>query len=143
MRAVVQRVSEARVVVDDTIVGAIDRPGLVVLVGVTHSDTILQANAMAAKLHNLRILDGETSCADADAPLLVISQFTLYADTRKGRRPSWNAAAPAQLAEPLVTTVIEALRALGAEVATGRFGADMSLHLVNDGPMTIVLDIDA
>jgi len=142
VRAVVQRVSEARVVVDNTIVGAIDRPGLVVLVGVTHFDTILQANAMATKLHNLRILVGETSCADVDAPLLVISQFTLYADTRKGRRPSWNAAAPSQLAEPLVTAVIEALRALGAEVATGRFGADMSLHLVNDGPMTLVVDVD-
>jgi D-tyrosyl-tRNA(Tyr) deacylase len=142
VRAVVQRVSEARVVVDNTIVGAIDRPGLVVLVGVTHFDTILQANAMATKLHNLRILDGETSCADVDAPLLVISQFTLYADTRKGRRPSWNAAAPSQLAEPLVTAVIEALRALGAEVATGRFGADMSLHLVNDGPMTLVVYVD-
>jgi len=142
VRAVVQRVNEAHVVVNGQIVGAIDRPGLVVLVGVTHGDTEAQATALAAKVHTLRILNGELSCADVGAPLLVISQFTLYADTRKGRRPSWNAAAPAEVAQPLVTAVIDALRALGAEVATGRFGADMALHLVNDGPMTVVLDID-
>ncbi len=140
MRAVVQRVSEARVVVDGQIVGALDRPGLVVLVGVTHTDTSVQAEWIASKVHTLRILEDEKSCADVDAPLLVISQFTLYADTRKGRRPSWNAAAPADIAEPLVTAVVDALRALGAEVATGRFGADMKLHLVNDGPMTLVID---
>ena len=140
MRAVVQRVTEARVVVDGQTVGAIDRPGLVVLVGITDTDTVGQAQWMASKLHTLRILQDEQSCADVDAPLLVISQFTLYADTRKGRRPSWNAAAPADIAEPLVATVVDALRELGAEVATGRFGADMSLHLVNDGPLTLVVD---
>lgn len=142
MRAVVQRVSAAHVVVDDDVIGVIDRPGLVVLVGVTHSDTVVQARALAAKLHTLRILSDEQSCADVDAPLLVISQFTLYADTRKGRRPSWHAAAPAAAAQPLVDAVIESLRASGAEVATGRFGADMQLHLVNDGPVTVVIDVD-
>lgn len=140
MRAVVQRVSEARVVVDGETVGVLDRPGLVVLVGVTHTDTVSEARWLAAKVHTLRILENEKSCADVDAPLLVISQFTLYADTRKGRRPSWNAAAPAHVAEPLVAAVVDALRALGAQVATGRFGADMLLHLVNDGPMTLVVD---
>jgi D-aminoacyl-tRNA deacylase len=140
VRAVVQRVSEARVVVDGETVGALDRPGLVVLVGVTHTDTLGQAEWIASKVHTLRILEDEKSCADVDAPLLVISQFTLYADTRKGRRPSWNAAAPADIAEPLVAAVVDALRALGAEVATGRFGADMKLHLVNDGPITVVID---
>jgi D-tyrosyl-tRNA(Tyr) deacylase len=140
VRAVVQRVSEARVVVDGETVGALDRPGLVVLVGVTHTDTLSQADWIASKVHTLRILEDEKSCADVDAPLLVISQFTLYADTRKGRRPSWNAAAPADIAEPLVAAVVDALRALGAEVATGRFGADMKLHLVNDGPITVVID---
>jgi D-tyrosyl-tRNA(Tyr) deacylase len=140
VRAVVQRVTEARVVVDGEAVGVLDRPGLVVLVGVTHTDTVGEARWLAAKVHTLRILENEKSCADADAPLLVISQFTLYADTRKGRRPSWNAAAPADFAEPLVAAVVDALRALGAHVATGRFGADMLLYLVNDGPMTLVID---
>jgi D-aminoacyl-tRNA deacylase len=140
VRAVVQRVSEARVVVDGETVGVLDRPGLVVLVGVTHTDTVTEARWLAAKVHTLRILENEQSCADVDAPLLVISQFTLYADTRKGRRPSWNAAAPADVAEPLVAAVVDGLRALGAHVATGRFGADMLLHLVNDGPMTLVID---
>jgi D-tyrosyl-tRNA(Tyr) deacylase len=130
------------VVVDDEIVGAIDRPGLVVLVGVTHSDTVEQSRSLAAKLHTLRILRNEQSCADVGAPLLVISQFTLYADTRKGRRPSWSAAAPGPIAEPLVNAVIDALRDLGAEVATGRFGTDMRVHLVNDGPVTLVIDVD-
>jgi len=140
VRAVVQRVTEARVVVDGEAVGVLDRPGLVVLVGVTHTDTVGEARWLAAKVHTLRILENEKSCADVDAPLLVISQFTLYADTRKGRRPSWNAAAPADFAEPLVAAVVDALRALGAHVATGRFGADMLLYLVNDGPMTLVID---
>jgi D-aminoacyl-tRNA deacylase len=142
VRAVVQRVSEARVVVDGETVGELARPGLVVLVGVTHSDTASGARVMASKLYNLRILEGEKSCADVDAPLLVISQFTLYADTGKGRRPSWNAAAPAHLAEPLVDAVVDALRGLGATVATGRFGADMRVELINDGPMTLVIDVD-
>ena len=142
MRTVVQRVSNARVVVDGNVIGELEGPGLAVLVGVTHSDTATDARAMAAKLHNLRILDGEKSCADVGAPLLVISQFTLYADTAKGRRPSWNAAAPAHEAEPLVDVVVDELRALGAKVATGRFGANMQVELVNDGPMTLVLDIN-
>jgi D-tyrosyl-tRNA(Tyr) deacylase len=142
MRAVVQRVSGARVVVGGDAIGELNRPGLVVLVGVTHADTAGDARLMASKLYNLRILEGEKSCADVGAPLLVISQFTLYADTGKGRRPSWNAAAPAQVAEPLVEAVIDELRALGADVATGRFGADMQVQLVNDGPMTLVIDVD-
>lgn len=141
MRAVVQRVTEAQVTIDDEIVGAIDRPGLLILVGVAHSDTPAVANALAAKVHTLRILDGEKSAADVDAPLLVVSQFTLYADTRKGRRPSWNDAAPAETAEPLVQAVVDELRNRGAEVATGRFGAHMQVQLVNDGPVTIVLDV--
>ncbi len=141
MRAVVQRVTEAQVVVDGEIVGAIDRPGLAVLVGVTHTDTKEHARTLAAKLHTLRILDGEKSCADVDAPLLVVSQFTLYADTTKGRRPSWNQAAPGSVAEPLVDEVVGELRARGAEVGTGRFGAEMRVHLVNDGPMTLVIDV--
>jgi D-aminoacyl-tRNA deacylase len=142
MRAVVQRVSRARVVVDGETVGEIDRPGLVVLVGVTHSDSASDARLMASKLYHLRILDGEKSCADVDAPLLVISQFTLYADTGKGRRPSWSAAAPAPVAEPVVDAVVEELRTLGAEVKTGRFGANMQVELVNDGPMTLVIDVN-
>lgn len=140
VRAVVQRVSQARVVVGDEVVGRLDRPGLLVFVGVTHDDTPAQAAALAAKVYSLRILDGELSCADTGAPLLVVSQFTLYADSRKGRRPSWNAAAPSAVAEPLVEAVVTALRALGAEVATGRFGADMAVELVNDGPVTLLLE---
>lgn len=135
-----QRVTEARVTVDNEIVGAIDRPGLLILVGVTHTDTPAEAKALAAKVHTLRILENEKSAADVDAPLLVVSQFTLYADTRKGRRPSWSAAAPGAVAEPLVDAVVEALRARGLEVSTGVFGAHMQVELVNDGPVTIWLD---
>lgn len=141
MRAVVQRVSEAAVRVDGTVVGAIDEPGLMVLVGVTHDDTPAKAAKLAAKLWGLRILDGEKSCSDIGAPLLVISQFTLYGDTRKGRRPSWLDAAPGPVAEPLVDAVVAELRKLGAQVETGVFGADMKVSLVNDGPITLVLDI--
>ena len=141
MRAVVQRVSEAAVTVDGETVAAIDRPGLVVLVGVTHTDDAAKAEQLAAKLHTLRILDGERSAADVSAPFLVVSQFTLYADTRKGRRPSWSAAAPGEQAEPIVAAVVEALRGRGAQVATGRFGAHVQLSLVNDGPVTVVLDM--
>ncbi|MEV4891966.1 D-aminoacyl-tRNA deacylase [Nonomuraea sp. NPDC059023] len=141
MRAVVQRVSTASVVVDGQTVGAIDEPGLLVLVGVTHTDTAEQARKLAAKLWGLRVLDGEKSCSDIGAPLLVISQFTLYADTRKGRRPTWQAAAPGPVAEPLVEAVVSGLRALGAHVETGRFGADMKVSLVNDGPITLVIDV--
>ena len=141
MRAVVQRVTHASVSVDGRVTGAIDEPGLMVLVGVTHSDTPDQAAKLAAKLWGLRILEGEKSCSDVGAPLLVISQFTLYADTRKGRRPSWLAAAPGPVAEPLVDAVVAALRDLGAHVETGVFGAMMKVLLINDGPTTIILDL--
>ncbi|MEU8320447.1 D-aminoacyl-tRNA deacylase [Nonomuraea sp. NPDC048881] len=143
MRAVIQRVSSASVEVEGQTVGAIDEPGLLVLVGVTHTDTRAEAAKLAAKLWGLRVLHGEKSCSDVSAPLLVISQFTLYGDARKGRRPTWQAAAPGPVAEPLVEAVVEELRALGAHVETGRFGADMKVSLVNDGPITLVLDIDA
>ena len=142
MRAVVQRVSQAGVTVDDRIAGAIDEPGLLVLVGVIHGDTPEIAARLAAKLWGLRILDGEKSCSDIGAPLLVISQFTLYADLAKGRRPSWSAAAPGPAAEPLVSAVVQALRDLGARVQTGVFGAEMKVSLVNDGPVTIIIDME-
>jgi D-tyrosyl-tRNA(Tyr) deacylase len=141
MRAVAQRVSEASVSVDGTVIGAIDGPGLLVLVGVTHDDTAEKARKLAAKLWGMRILDGEKSCSDVGAPLLVVSQFTLYADTAKGRRPSWNNAAPGPVAEPLVDAVVAELRALGATVETGKFGADMKVALVNDGPVTIIVEL--
>jgi D-aminoacyl-tRNA deacylase len=141
MRAVIQRVSRASVAVDGEVVGAIDEPGLLVLVGVTHDDTPELAAKLAAKLWGLRILDGEKSCSDIGAPLLVISQFTLYADLSKGRRPSWSAAAPGPVAEPLVDAVTRALGDLGARVQTGVFGAEMKVSLVNDGPVTIVVDM--
>ena len=126
--------------VDGQVIGAVDGPGLLVLVGVTHDDTAEKARKLAAKLWGLRILDGEKSCSDTGAPLLVVSQFTLYADTAKGRRPSWNNAAPGPVAEPLVAAVTDELRRLGAHVETGRFGADMKVSLVNDGPFTLLLD---
>ena len=141
MRAVVQRVSRASVAVDGRVVGTIEEPGLLLLVGVTHDDTQERAARLATKLWGLRILDGEKSCSDIGAPLLVISQFTLYADTRKGRRPTWQAAAPGPVAEPLVDAVVSSLRGLGARVQTGVFGADMKVSLVNDGPVTLVLDL--
>jgi D-aminoacyl-tRNA deacylase len=127
------------VTVNGAVIGELSAPGLVVLVGVTHVDTVATAAGLATKIYNLRILAGEKSCADVSAPLLVISQFTLYADTAKGRRPSWSAAAPGPVAEPLVTAFADALRALGAEVQTGAFGADMQVELVNDGPVTLIL----
>ncbi|NJP47031.1 D-aminoacyl-tRNA deacylase [Actinacidiphila epipremni] len=141
MRAVAQRVSEAKVVVDGRTVGAIAGPGLCVLVGVTHDDTKEKAANLARKLWTLRILPDEKSCSDIAAPLLVISQFTLYGDARKGRRPTWNAAAPGSVAEPLVDAVVAELRALGASVETGVFGADMKVSLTNDGPFTVVIDM--
>ena len=141
MRAVAQRVTQASVTVDGQVTGAIDEPGLLVLVGVTHDDTTDIAGKLARKLWGLRILDGEKSCSDIGAPLLVISQFTLYADLAKGRRPSWSAAAPGPVAEPLVDAVVQALRDLGARVQTGVFGADMKVSLVNDGPVTIIVDL--
>ncbi|NUW38202.1 D-tyrosyl-tRNA(Tyr) deacylase [Nonomuraea sp. SMC257] len=141
MRAVVQRVTAASVVVDGQTIGAIDEPGLLVLVGVTHTDTAAEARKLAAKLWGLRVLHGEKSCSDVSAPLLVISQFTLYGDARKGRRPTWQAAAPGPVAEPLVEAVVAELRALGAHVETGSFGADMKVSLVNDGPITLIVDV--
>ena len=140
MRAVVQRASTASVEVAGAIVGSLARPGLVVLVGVTHADTPAAATALARKIYHLRILQGERSCAETAAPLLVISQFTLYAETAKGRRPTWQAAAPRPVAEPLVDAFADALRDLGAEVQTGVFGADMKVMLVNDGPVTLILE---
>jgi len=143
MRVLVQRVSSASVSVDGEVVGAIrpDRQGLLAFVGVTHSDDADKARRLAEKLWQLRILDDEQSAASVNAPILVISQFTLYADTAKGRRPSWNAAAPAAVAEPLVTAFAEALRGLGAHVETGAFGAHMHVELINDGPVTVFLEL--
>ena len=146
MRAVVQRVSAASVTVDGEVVGALAGPGLAVLLGVTHGDDEASAAVMAAKVWNLRILaddDGKMnrSAADAAAPVLVVSQFTLYGDATKGRRPSFVAAAPSDLAEPLVERTVAELRALGATVETGRFGADMQVALVNDGPVTLIVEV--
>jgi D-tyrosyl-tRNA(Tyr) deacylase len=138
---VLQRVSRASVTVDGQVVGELTRPGILALVGVTHDDGPEQVDTMARKITDLRILHGERSVLDEGAPVLVVSQFTLYADTRKGRRPSWNAAAPGPVAEPVVEQVVAALRARGVEVQTGRFGAHMDVELVNDGPVTILLDV--
>ena len=141
MRAVLQRATRARVVVGDEVVGEITRPGLVALVGVTHDDGPDQVSTLARKISELRILRDERSVLDEGAPVLVVSQFTLYADTRKGRRPSWGAAAPGPVAEPLVAALVAALQERGVEVATGRFGAMMQVELVNDGPVTLVVDV--
>jgi D-aminoacyl-tRNA deacylase len=143
VRLVVQRVASASVTVAGETVGAIERPGLLVLAGVTHTDDPTVAARLADKVWNLRILHDERSCASENAPLLVVSQFTLYADTRKGRRPSWNGAAPREVSEPLVESFVASLRQLGAEVATGVFGAEMQVSLVNDGPVTLILDSEA
>ncbi|RJO72372.1 D-tyrosyl-tRNA(Tyr) deacylase [Nocardia panacis] len=146
MRILLQRVSSAAVTVDDSVVGRIDPAasgaphGLLALVGITHADTPATTLTLAEKVWRLRILDGERSAADLDAPILVVSQFTLYADTAKGRRPSWSAAASGPVAEPLVDAFAAALRDLGATVATGSFGAHMRIELVNDGPVTILLE---
>jgi D-aminoacyl-tRNA deacylase len=140
MRAVLQRVTSASVRVDGRVVGAIDRPGLVALVGVTHDDGPAEVEWLARKIADLRLLRDEQSVLDAAAPVLVVSQFTLYGDARKGRRPTWNAAAPGSVAEPVVESVVAALRARGVEVETGTFGADMAVSLVNDGPVTLVLE---
>jgi len=141
VRVVVQRASQASVNVAGKTVGVLDQPGLVVLVGVTHTDTPATAAALARKVYHLRILDGERSCADTGAPLLVISQFTLYADTSKGRRPSWQAAAPAEVAEPVVNAFADELRSLGGRVQLGVFGASMQVSLVNDGPVTLIVEV--
>jgi D-aminoacyl-tRNA deacylase len=143
MRVLVQRVASATVSVDGHTVGAI-RPagqGLLALVGVTHGDDIDNAQRLAEKVWQLRILDEDRSASDIGAPIMVVSQFTLYADTAKGRRPSWNAAAPGAVAEPLVAAFVQALRDLGAVVETGIFGAHMHVELVNDGPVTVLLEL--
>lgn len=155
MRALVQRVHGASVTVAGNPVGAISGPGLLVLVGVTHTDSAKTATALASKVYHLRIFDSrdfptcrppggttEVSAADLGLPVLVVSQFTLYANTTKGRRPTWDAAAPAEMAAPLVTVFADALRTLGAQVAEGQFGADMQVSSVNDGPMTIMLEME-
>ena len=141
MRAVVQRVTRGSVVVDGQVVGAIARPGLAVLVGVTHDDDERRAQTLGRKIAGLRIMRDERSVLDAGAPVLLVSQFTLYADTRKGRRPSWSAAAPGPVAEPLIKAVADALTADGIEVASGSFGADMTVDLALDGPVTILLEV--
>lgn len=140
MRAVLARVTSARVEVDGEVVGRLDRPGLLALVGVTHSDGPPDIERMARKIAELRILAGEQSVSDLGAPVLVVSQFTLYGDARKGRRPSWTAAAPGLVAEPVIDALVAALRQRGIEVATGRFGAMMTLTSTNDGPFTVVVD---
>ena len=155
MRAVIQRVDGASVVVAGEVVGSIEGPGLLMLVGVTHTDDEATARRLAQKAYDLRIFDAtrfeacnvpgglrEVSASDLGLPVLVVSQFTLYADTRKGRRPTWDNAAPGPVAEPLVEVVADEFRARGAAVATGRFGADMRVSLVNDGPTTIIIDVD-
>jgi D-aminoacyl-tRNA deacylase len=143
MRVLVQRVTSAAVRVDGEVVGAVHPAGqgLVALVGVTHDDDTATVARMAEKLWQLRILDDEKSASDVGAPILVVSQFTLYANTAKGRRPAWNATAPRAVAEPLVTAFADALRGLGAHVETGVFGAHMQVELVNDGPVTVLLEV--
>lgn len=145
MRALLQRVTQASVTVDDEVIGAIG-VGVCAFVGVTHGDEVADAHRLADKIWSLRIFDDaagvmNVSAADAGAEVLVVSQFTLYGDTSKGRRPSWGAAAPPELAEPLVEAVIDRLRAAGAVVATGRFRADMAVALVNDGPVTVAVEV--
>lgn len=140
MRAVLQRVTRASVTVDGEVVGAIDKPGVMALVGVTHDDGPAQVETIARKIAELRILHDEKSVSDVGAPVLVVSQFTLYGDARKGRRPTWVQAAPGPVAEPLVDAVVAALRERGLTVETGRFGADMQVELVGDGPVTILVE---
>jgi D-tyrosyl-tRNA(Tyr) deacylase len=143
MRVLVQRVTSARVTAEGDLIGEIhpDGQGLLALVGVTHTDDLDKARRMAEKLWKLRILDDELSASDVAAPILVVSQFTLYGNTAKGRRPTWNAAAPGVVAEPLVDAFAGALTALGAQVQTGVFGAHMQVELVNDGPVTVLLEL--
>jgi D-tyrosyl-tRNA(Tyr) deacylase len=137
----VARVTRADVTVDGEVTGAITEPGLLVLLGIHVDDDAAKAATMARKLHELRILRDEESCATANAPLLVVSQFTLYGDTKKGRRPSWTRAARPEVAEPLVDAVVAELRGRGATVATGRFGAMMAVSSVNDGPFTVLVEV--
>jgi D-tyrosyl-tRNA(Tyr) deacylase len=140
MRAVLQRASSASVSVDGQVVGRIDRPGLVVLLGISPEDGPTEVAWMVRKVRELRIMREEKSIADLDAPVLLISQFTLYGDARKGRRPTWQAAAPGEVSQPLYEAVRAALEEAGTHVETGSFGADMAVSLVNDGPVTLVLD---
>ena len=140
MRAVLQRVTSASVTVDGAVVGRIDEPGLVVLLGVTHDDGPDDVDWMVRKIRSLRIMRDEQSIADLGAPVLLVSQFTLYGDARKGRRPTWLAAAPPERAEPVYASVLDGLSALGTRVEHGVFGADMSVALVNDGPVTVLLE---
>lgn len=140
MRAVLQRASRASVRVDGVDVAAFDRQGIVALVGVTHDDGPAEAAFIARKIADVRILDDEQSAADAGAPVIVVSQFTLYGDAKKGRRPTWIAAAPGSVAEPLVDEVVAQLRERGIEVGTGVFGAHMDVSLTNDGPITLLLE---
>jgi D-tyrosyl-tRNA(Tyr) deacylase len=143
MRGILQRVTHASVSVDGELIGECPGPGALVLVGVTHEDTLEQAKTLARKIAELRIFEDETSIQDRaeEASVLVVSQFTLYGDVRKGRRPSWSKAAPGPVAEPLVDAVVEELRNRGIHVETGRFGAMMSVELVNDGPYTLVIEV--
>ncbi|WP_237237084.1 D-aminoacyl-tRNA deacylase [Rothia nasimurium] len=143
MRAVLQRVTSASVTVAGEQVGAIDRPGLLVLVGITHEDGPAQVAKLAEKTAHLRLLEGERSVLDEGAPVLAVSQFTLYGDAKRGRRPSWSAAAPGPVSEPLFDAYVQALRELGLTVETGLFGADMQVSLTNDGPVTLILDTDS
>ena len=140
MRAVVQRVSSASVTVSGSVVGSIDGPGLLVLLGVTHSDGPAEVAWIARKVWETRLFESERSASEIGAPVLVVSQFTLYGDARKGRRPTWAAAAPGPVSEPLYEAVCDELTRLGAEVSRGVFGADMQVALVNDGPVTLILD---
>lgn len=143
MRGILQRVTRASVSVDGELIGECPGPGALVLIGVTHEDTLEQAKTLARKIAELRIFEDETSIQDRaeEASVLVVSQFTLYGDVRKGRRPSWSKAAPGPVAEPLVDAVVEELRNRGIHVETGRFGAMMSVELVNDGPYTLVIEV--
>lgn len=143
MRGILQRVTRASVSVDGELISECPGPGALVLVGVTHEDTLEQAKTLARKIAELRIFEDETSIQDRaeEASVLVVSQFTLYGDVRKGRRPSWSKAAPGPVAEPLVDAVVEELRNRGIHVETGRFGAMMSVELVNDGPYTLVIEV--
>jgi len=140
MRAVLQRVDGAQVEVEGEVVGAVEGEGLLALVGVTHEDGPEQVATIARKIAELRILEGERSVLDAGAQVLVVSQFTLYGETRKGRRPSWGAAAPGPVAEPLIEQVVDAIRSRGVQVGTGRFGAQMRVGLTNDGPFTVLVE---
>ncbi|MCT1801479.1 D-aminoacyl-tRNA deacylase [Kocuria carniphila] len=142
MRIVLQTVSKASVTVEGSVTGEITGPGLLALVGVTHEDTPETAKKLAEKIATLRILPGEKSCVDLSAPVLAVSQFTLYADVRKGRRPSWSAAAPGDVSEPIFDQFVESLRGAGLDVGTGVFGAHMQVELINDGPVTIIVDSD-